>query len=65
MRYPQKYDDRARQQHDRDAPAADEQACHRGVAFMTKIRGATNDRAKDVLGWAPSYESWHRGFEGP
>jgi hypothetical protein len=30
--------------------------------MMTKIRGASNAKAKRVLGWKPSYASWRRGF---
>jgi nucleoside-diphosphate-sugar epimerase len=33
-----------------------------GVAFLTKIRGASNVRAKEALGWAPIYASWRQGF---
>lgn len=30
--------------------------------MMTEVRGASNGKAKRELGWAPSYESWRRGF---
>jgi nucleoside-diphosphate-sugar epimerase len=33
-----------------------------GVSMMTKIRGASNAKAKRVLGWQPSYASWRDGF---
>lgn len=33
-----------------------------GVAFMTRLRGADNARAKELLGWAPRYPSWRTGF---
>jgi 2-alkyl-3-oxoalkanoate reductase len=33
-----------------------------GVALMTQVRGASNARAKDELGWRPRYESWRAGF---
>lgn len=33
-----------------------------GVAFMTRLRGADNSRAENVLGWTPSYPSWRTGF---
>jgi nucleoside-diphosphate-sugar epimerase len=33
-----------------------------GVSMMTRIRGASNAKAKRVLGWKPSYASWRRGF---
>lgn len=33
-----------------------------GVAFMTRLRGADNARAKARLGWAPRYPSWRTGF---
>ena len=32
------------------------------VAGMTTQRGASNDKAKRELGWAPSYASWREGF---
>jgi nucleoside-diphosphate-sugar epimerase len=33
-----------------------------GVLLMTQIRGASNAKAKRDLGWAPTFESWRRGF---
>lgn len=33
-----------------------------GVAFMTKLRGADNSRARHVLGWRPQLSSWRAGF---
>jgi nucleoside-diphosphate-sugar epimerase len=33
-----------------------------GVAMMTEIRGASNDKAKRELGWTPSYPTWRQGF---
>lgn len=33
-----------------------------GVAMMTQIRGASNAKAKRVLGWQPLYSSWRQGF---
>lgn len=33
-----------------------------GVAFMTKLRGADNARAKQVLDWKPQHSSWRTGF---
>jgi nucleoside-diphosphate-sugar epimerase len=33
-----------------------------GVALMTEIRGASNEKAKRELGWTPRYPSWRRGF---
>jgi nucleoside-diphosphate-sugar epimerase len=33
-----------------------------GVAFMTKLHGADNSRAKTVLDWKPRYSSWRTGF---
>jgi nucleoside-diphosphate-sugar epimerase len=33
-----------------------------GAAFMTRLRGATNARAKAELDWAPRYASWRDGF---
>jgi 2-alkyl-3-oxoalkanoate reductase len=32
------------------------------AVMMTEIRGASNDKAKRVLGWAPRYPSWRLGF---
>ncbi|KIF69419.1 hypothetical protein HY68_13815 [Streptomyces sp. AcH 505] len=33
-----------------------------GVAFMTRLRGADNARAKGTLDWRPRYASWRTGF---
>jgi nucleoside-diphosphate-sugar epimerase len=33
-----------------------------GVAMMTRIRGASNAKAKRELGWQPAYASWRAGF---
>jgi nucleoside-diphosphate-sugar epimerase len=33
-----------------------------GVAFMTRLRGADNSRAKRSLDWTPRYPSWRTGF---
>lgn len=33
-----------------------------GVAFMTRLRGADNARARLRLGWQPRYPSWRDGF---
>lgn len=33
-----------------------------GVAFMTGLRGASNARAKRILGWELTYPSWRTGF---
>jgi nucleoside-diphosphate-sugar epimerase len=33
-----------------------------GVLLMTQTRGASNEKAKRELGWAPSYPSWRDGF---
>ncbi len=32
------------------------------VMMMTELRGASNERAKRELDWAPRYESWRDGF---
>jgi nucleoside-diphosphate-sugar epimerase len=32
------------------------------VAMMTEARGASNEKAKRELGWAPRYASWREGF---
>jgi nucleoside-diphosphate-sugar epimerase len=37
-----------------------------GVSMFTRIRGASNERAKRELGWRPRHPSWRAGFrEGP
>lgn len=33
-----------------------------GVYFMTEQRGASNQKARHALGWAPRYASWREGF---
>lgn len=33
-----------------------------GVSMMTRIRGASNRKAKDQLGWRPRFASWRDGF---
>jgi nucleoside-diphosphate-sugar epimerase len=33
-----------------------------GVALMTEIRGASNEKAKRELGWTLRYPSWREGF---
>ncbi|CAN5238781.1 NAD(P)-dependent oxidoreductase [soil metagenome] len=33
------------------------------VAIMTEIRGASNHKAKQELGWQPRYASWRQGFK--
>jgi nucleoside-diphosphate-sugar epimerase len=33
-----------------------------GVSMMTRIRGASNAKAKRELGWEPQYASWRDGF---
>ncbi|UWE07603.1 NAD-dependent epimerase/dehydratase family protein [Actinacidiphila bryophytorum] len=33
-----------------------------GAAFMTRLRGADNSRAKQALEWAPRYPTWREGF---
>jgi 2-alkyl-3-oxoalkanoate reductase len=33
-----------------------------GVALMTEIRGASNQKAKRELGWTPRHLSWRQGF---
>jgi hypothetical protein len=34
-----------------------------GVAFLTRLRGASNARAREVLGWRPRYPDWSEGFQ--
>jgi nucleoside-diphosphate-sugar epimerase len=34
-----------------------------GYSMMTKIRGASNAKAKRELGWVPRHASWREGFE--
>jgi nucleoside-diphosphate-sugar epimerase len=33
-----------------------------GVSMMTEVRGGSNARARDQLGWQLTYSSWRRGF---
>ncbi len=33
-----------------------------GVMFMTQMRGASNAKARERLGWAPAHPSWREGF---
>jgi nucleoside-diphosphate-sugar epimerase len=33
-----------------------------GVVMMTEVRGASNEKAKRELGWAPRHASWREGF---
>lgn len=33
-----------------------------GVAFLTRLAGASNARARKELGWQPAYPSWRGGF---
>ena len=33
-----------------------------GIALMTSVRGSSNAKAKQELGWAPHYASWRDGF---
>jgi nucleoside-diphosphate-sugar epimerase len=33
-----------------------------GVVLMTKIRGASNAKARRELGWQPAHPSWREGF---
>lgn len=33
-----------------------------GAELMTRLRGASNERAKERLGWRPGYASWRQGF---
>jgi hypothetical protein len=30
--------------------------------MMTQIRGASNQKAKSLLGWKPKWLSWRKGF---
>jgi len=34
-----------------------------GVVLMTELRGASNAKAKDELGWTPARPSWRQGLE--
>ncbi|HEX2043517.1 MAG TPA: NAD(P)-dependent oxidoreductase [Acidimicrobiales bacterium] len=33
-----------------------------GVSLMTRVRGASNVKIKERLGWSPRYASWRSGF---
>jgi nucleoside-diphosphate-sugar epimerase len=33
-----------------------------GISMMTRVRGASNAKAKRELGWQPRYPSWREGF---
>lgn len=33
-----------------------------GVYLMTRLRGASNAKAREQLGWRPRYASWREGF---
>jgi 2-alkyl-3-oxoalkanoate reductase len=33
-----------------------------GVSMMTRIRGSSNEKAKQLLGWQPAYRTWRDGF---
>ena len=33
-----------------------------GIAMMTEIRGASNEKAKRELGWTPRHATWREGF---
>jgi nucleoside-diphosphate-sugar epimerase len=33
-----------------------------GVTLMTRVRGASNAKAKRELGWRPAHASWRDGF---
>jgi len=33
-----------------------------GVAYMTRLRGADNTKAKTELNWHPEFHSWRDGF---
>ena len=33
-----------------------------GVSLMTQVRGASNAKARGVLGWQPMYPNWRDGF---
>jgi nucleoside-diphosphate-sugar epimerase len=35
-----------------------------GVSFMTRIRGASNAKARRELGWHPRWRTWAEGFRG-
>ncbi len=33
-----------------------------GVSMMTQVRGSSNAKAKQVLGWRPRFPTWRQGF---
>ena len=33
-----------------------------GVSMMTRVRGASNAKAKRELGWRPRWPTWREGF---
>ena len=33
------------------------------VSMMTEVRGGSNAKAREELGWQPAYSSWRQGFE--
>ncbi|KAA1424807.1 NAD(P)-dependent oxidoreductase [Mumia zhuanghuii] len=34
-----------------------------GTALMTSVRGSSNAKAKQALGWTPTYATWRQGFK--
>jgi nucleoside-diphosphate-sugar epimerase len=34
-----------------------------GLAFLSRLHGANNTRARECLNWDPQYSSWRQGFE--
>jgi 2-alkyl-3-oxoalkanoate reductase len=30
---------------------------------MTQVRGSSNAKAREQLGWVPAHPTWRRGFE--
>ncbi len=36
-----------------------------GVAMMTEVRGASNEKAKRELGWSPAHPSWRQALGAP
>ena len=48
------------------APARGDRPTRRwrmGLAFLTRLRGADNARARETLNWRPRYSSWRQGFQ--
>jgi hypothetical protein len=33
-----------------------------GVSMITEVRGSSNAKAKQVLGWQPRFLTWREGF---